>query len=140
VVKRFHVERTCIANTVILGKFTLGVLRSGRFHFQWGWCEGAAHLDPNHGELAVDMLEKVLEKLATTESTTLAVSRETGGKIRIGSLLWETPKAILPGEVLEIRSAGGSLHIARKTRHHDDWYPPVALWAGHRRNDTVIVA
>jgi hypothetical protein len=85
-------------------------------------------------------VEKVLERMRTTESTTLAFKREEGGKIRIASLLWETPKVILPGEVLEIRNVGGSLHIARKTRPHDDWHPPVALWAGHRRNDKVIEA
>jgi len=33
------------------------------------------------------MLEKVLERLGNTESTTLAVKREDGGKIRVTSLL-----------------------------------------------------
>jgi len=40
------------------------------------------------------MLENVLERLDTTESTTLALKREDGGKIRVASLLWEGPKAI----------------------------------------------
>jgi hypothetical protein len=66
------------------------------------------------------MTEKVLEKLGTTESTTLALSRETDGKIRVTSLLWEAPKVILRGEVLEARNVDGRLHIARKPRHHDD--------------------
>jgi hypothetical protein len=47
---------------------------------------------------------------------------------------------ILRGEVLEVRNVDGSLHIARKQRHPDEWDPPVALWAGHRRNDKVIEA
>jgi hypothetical protein len=36
-----------------------------------------------------DQMETVLEKLGTTESTTLALKREEGGKIRVTSLLWE---------------------------------------------------
>jgi hypothetical protein len=58
--------------------------------------------------------ETVLEKLGSTESTTLALRREEGGKIRVSSLLWEAPKVILRNEVLEIRNVDGSLHIARK--------------------------
>jgi hypothetical protein len=53
------------------------------------------------------MTETVLEKLGSTESTTLSVAREIGGKIRVASLLWETPKVILRGEVLEIRNVDG---------------------------------
>jgi hypothetical protein len=40
--------------------------------------------------------------LGTTESTTLALKREVGGKIRVASLLWEALKVILRNEVLEI--------------------------------------
>jgi hypothetical protein len=86
------------------------------------------------------MLKKVLERMGTTESTTLNVKRDTDGKMRVASLLWEIPKVILPGEVLEVRNVDGSLHIARKQRHPDEWDPPVAFWAGHRRNDKVIEA
>jgi hypothetical protein len=53
------------------------------------------------------MTEKVLEKLGTTESTTLALKREDGGKIRVTSLLWEAHKVILRIEVLEIRNVDG---------------------------------
>jgi hypothetical protein len=40
-------------------------------------------------------------------------------------LLWETPKVILPNEVLEIGNVDGSLHIARKPRHDDESNPPL---------------
>jgi hypothetical protein len=40
------------------------------------------------------MTENVLEKLGTTESTTLALARETDGKIRVTSLLWEAGSAL----------------------------------------------
>jgi hypothetical protein len=72
-------------------------------------------------------MENVLERLGTTESTTLVVKREDDGKIRITSLLWPEPKVILKGEVLEIRNADGSLHLARKPRHHDDQDPLVEV-------------
>jgi hypothetical protein len=59
-------------------------------------------------------VEKVLERTGTTKSTTLAIKREDGGKIRITSLLWPEPKVILKGDVLEVRNVGGRPHIARK--------------------------
>jgi hypothetical protein len=58
------------------------------------------------------MLENVLERLGTTESTTLALKREDGGKIRVTSLLWESPKVILRGEVLEVCNVDARLRVA----------------------------
>jgi hypothetical protein len=55
----------------------------------------------------VDTTESVLGKLGTTESATLALTREADGKIRVTSLLWEAPKVILRNEVLEIRNVDG---------------------------------
>jgi hypothetical protein len=63
------------------------------------------------GKVLVDMVEKVLEKLGTTESTTLVFKCEDDGKIRVRSLLWPEPKVILKGEVLEIRNDDGPLHV-----------------------------
>jgi len=40
-------------------------------------------------------MEKVLERLGTIESTTLVFKCEDGGKIRVTSMLWESPKVIL---------------------------------------------
>jgi hypothetical protein len=51
----------------------------------------------------VDSLEKVLEKLATTEKTTI-IAREVGGKIRVTSGSWDGEKVILKDEVLEVRN------------------------------------
>ncbi len=31
-----------------------------------------------------------------------------------------------PDQVLEIRNAGGVLHVARKAKHPDEWGPPIA--------------
>jgi hypothetical protein len=57
----------------------------------------------------VDSLEKVLEKLATTEKTTIAIAREVGGKIRVTSGSWDGEKVILKDEVLEVRNVDGRL-------------------------------
>jgi hypothetical protein len=42
--------------------------------------------------------------MGTTESTTLALAKVEGGKIRVTSLLWPEQKVILRGECLEIRN------------------------------------
>jgi hypothetical protein len=105
--------------------------------------EDAAVLIARHGVRAsgeIVVVEKVLEKLGTTESTTIAVSRKTDGKNPNRIVALGSPKVILRGEVLEVRNVGGSLHIARKVKSPDEWDPPTALWAGHRRNDKVIEA
>jgi hypothetical protein len=67
----------------------------------------------------VDIAENVLEKLGTTESTTLALTREDGGKIRVASLLWEDARVILRDEMLEVRNVDCPLRVA-EARHHDD--------------------
>jgi len=55
----------------------------------------------------VDSLEKVLEKLATTEKTTIAIAREVGGKVRVTSGSWEGEKVILKDQVVEVRNVDG---------------------------------
>jgi hypothetical protein len=59
------------------------------------------------GITRVDSLEKVIEKLATTEKTTLAIAREEGGKIRVTSGSWDGERVILKGQVLEVRNSTG---------------------------------
>jgi hypothetical protein len=76
----------------------------------------------------VDSLEKVLEKLATTEKTTLAIAREVDGKIRATSGSWDGEKVILKGQVLEVRNVDGGLYVARKARKPDEWDPPIPVY------------
>jgi hypothetical protein len=73
----------------------------------------------------VDTTESVLERMAVTEGTTLAVSRIDGGKILVTSLLWPEPKVILKDEVLVIRNVDCRLQVARKECHLDEWDPPM---------------
>ena len=40
-------------------------------------------------------------------------------------MLWESPKVILRGEVLEVRNVDGRLHVTREERHPDEGDPPV---------------
>jgi hypothetical protein len=76
----------------------------------------------------VDSLEKVIEKLATTEKTTLAIAREEGGKIRVTSGSWDGEKVILKGQVLEVRNVDGRLYVARKAKRPDEWDPPIPAY------------
>ena len=54
--------------------------------------------------------------MGTTESTTLTVRREEGGKIRITSNLWDVAKVLGKNEVLEVRNVDGRLYVARMPR------------------------
>jgi hypothetical protein len=76
----------------------------------------------------VDSLEKVIEKLATTEKTTLAIAREEGGKIRVTSGSWDGEKVILKGQVLQVRNVDGRLYVSRKAKKPDEWDPPIAAY------------
>jgi len=75
--------------------------------------------------MRVENVEKVLERLGTTDGVTLAIRRETDGKMRVTSTLWEDAKVFKRDEVLEVRNVEGRLHIARKGRHPDEWDPPI---------------
>ena len=87
--------------------------------------------------IRVDSLEKVIEKLATTEKTTIAIAREEGGKIRVTSGSWDGEKVILKGQVLEVRNVDGRLYIARKARKPDEWDPPIPAYDPYGPGVTV---
>ena len=75
-----------------------------------------------------DMGGKVLERLATTEKTTIVLERQPEGKIRVTSGSWEGEKVLLRDQVREVRNVEGRLHAARKPRHHDEWDPTVPVY------------
>ena len=70
-------------------------------------------------------LEKVLEKLATTDKATLVFEKAPEGKVRVTASTWASEKVILKGEVLKVRNVDGQLHVARKERRPDEWDPPI---------------
>jgi hypothetical protein len=72
--------------------------------------------------------KKVIEKLATTEKTMLAIAREEGGKIRVTSGSWDGEKVILKGQVLEVRNVDGRLYVSRKAKKPDEWDPPIPAY------------
>jgi hypothetical protein len=61
-----------------------------------------------------DTLEKVLERLATTEKSTLVIERAPEGKVRVTSGSWDGEKVILKDQVLEIRNVEGRLRVAHE--------------------------
>jgi hypothetical protein len=84
------------------------------------------------------MLEKVLERMATSEDTTLVIKREDAGKMRVTSRYWEDAKVPLKDEVLEVRNVNGSLHVARKARKPDEWDPPVEPYDPYGPDNGII--
>jgi hypothetical protein len=84
-------------------------------------------------------LEKVLEKLAVTDKTTLAIEKAPEGKIRVTSNAWASEKVILKGEVLEVRNVDGRLHVARKERRPDDWDPPIEPYDPYEPGEPAVV-
>jgi hypothetical protein len=63
-----------------------------------------------------DMLEKVLERLATTEKSTTVIERQPDGKMRVTSGSWDCEKVFSRDQVLEVRNVEGCIHVARKPR------------------------
>jgi hypothetical protein len=77
--------------------------------------------------LRVDIGEKVLERLATSDKITIVIDREPDGKMRVASGSWDGEKVFLKDQVLKVRHAiaDARLHVARKTKAPDDWDPPL---------------
>jgi hypothetical protein len=59
------------------------------------------------GLMRTDIEEKVLEKLATSDKTTIVVERQSDGKMRVTSGSWVGEKVILRDQVLEARKVDG---------------------------------
>jgi hypothetical protein len=72
-------------------------------------------------------LDRVIEKLATSDKVTLVVERLQDGKMRVTSNSWEHEKVLFRTEVLEVRCVEGRLHVSRKVRRPDTWDPPVEV-------------
>ena len=72
------------------------------------------------------MLKKVLERLATSDKTTIVIEKQRDGKMRVTSGSWDGEKVFLKDQVLKVRHAvaDARLHVARKTKAPDDWDPP----------------
>ena len=55
--------------------------------------------------LHTETLEKVLEKLATTQKSTIVIERQPDGKIRATSGSWDGEKVLFRDQVLEVISS-----------------------------------
>jgi hypothetical protein len=67
---------------------------------------------------------RVFEKLATSDKVILTIERLPEGKMRVASASWEHERVFVRNQVLEVRWGNGTLHVARKERHADEWYVP----------------
>jgi hypothetical protein len=84
------------------------------------------------GISGVDIVEKVFEKLATSEKTTIVIHRQPNGGTRVTSGSWDGEKLILKDQVLEVRCVDGRLPVARKVRKPDECDLPIAPTTRHR--------
>jgi len=55
----------------------------------------------------------------------LTIERSPEGKMRVTSISWDHERMFAGNQVLEVHWVDGSLHVARKERHHDEWDPPI---------------
>jgi hypothetical protein len=67
----------------------------------------------------VDIVEKVLEKLATSEKTTIVISRDHDGKMCMTSCSWDSGRAYLRDPGQDVHTAARRHHVARKPREPD---------------------
>jgi hypothetical protein len=70
-------------------------------------------------------LDRVLERLATSDKITIVIERQPDGKMRVTSGSWDHERVLFPTETLEVRCVDGRLHVSRKVRKPDEWDPPV---------------
>jgi len=84
-----------------------------------------------------DKLEKVLERMGTTEETTLVVNRDIDGKMRVTSRHWEVAKVRGRNEVLGPQHQR-PLHVVRKQRRPDEWDPPIEPYDPYGPGDSVM--
>ena len=88
--------------------------------------------------VSTDTLEKVLDRLATTEKATIVIERAPDGKMRVTSGSWDREKVFFRDQVLEVRNVEGRIHIARKERRHDEWDPPIPVYHPYGPGDEFI--
>jgi hypothetical protein len=80
--------------------------------------------------LRVHIPEKVLERLATSDRTTIVIEKQPDGKMRVASGSWDGEKVFLKDQVHEVRHpiADARLHVARKTKAPDEWDPLIPVY------------
>jgi hypothetical protein len=61
--------------------------------------------ETGEGVLRVHIAEKVLERLATSDRTTIVIEKQPEGKMRVTSGSWDSEKVFLKDQVLEGRHA-----------------------------------
>jgi hypothetical protein len=66
---------------------------------------GEGVLRVHRGVLRVHIAEKVLERLATSDRTTIVIEKQPEGKMRVTSGSWDSEKVFLKDQVLEVRHA-----------------------------------
>ena len=71
------------------------------------------------------LAKKVLERLATSDMTTIVIERQPDGKMRVASGSWDGEKVFLKDQVLKVwhTNPDARLHVTRKTKVPDGLGP-----------------
>ena len=99
--------------------------------------------DPKHERndkatgLSTDTLEKVLERLATTEKSTIVVELSRTEKC-VSCQALETKKRSFARSGARGLNVEGRIHVARKRRPHDKWDPPIPVYHPYGPGDEFI--
>jgi hypothetical protein len=89
----------------------------------------------------VYIAEKVLESLATSDKTTIVIERQPDGKMRVTSNSWaDEANVFMCDQVLGLLVAlpERCLHVARKTKHPDQWDPPIPVYDPYRPGPAFV--
>ena len=69
------------------------------------------------------LLDRVIEKLATSDKVTLVVERLQDGKMRVTSNSWEGEKVFFRDQSRGSLGRWAPIHVSRKVRKPDEWDP-----------------
>ena len=84
--------------------------------------------DRSRGVLRVHIPEKVLERLATSDKTTIVIERQPDGKMRVTSGSWNGEKIFLKDQVLKVRHAVADARGARRSQNQGAGRLGPTLW------------
>jgi hypothetical protein len=70
-------------------------------------------------QTSTEVVEKVLEKLATSEKTTIVISRDHDGKMCVTSCSWDSERVFLRDPGRDVRTAACRRYVACKPRQPD---------------------
>jgi hypothetical protein len=89
--------------------------------------------------MRTETLEKVLEKLAVTDKTTLAIEKAPEGKIRCDVKRLGQREGDFEGRGARGAQCRRALQVVRKERRPDEWDPPIEPYDPYGPGEPAVV-